>query len=153
VFSNKIDSKIFCFVFFNQNRSEGCATIAYRYVTLCSHLKKRRGEYGMVILQDLAFPDSGRDLQGPSDSSDDSGSPINHVAIYAVGGGLLLLLCAIWSSISCLATWRDVNASTSAPAAVRPQDERAGDAIQSTLLQRKHAILKLFRTSRVTMVR
>jgi type VI protein secretion system component VasK len=106
----------------------------------------------MVILQDLAFPDPGRDLQGRSDSSDDSGSPFHMQIVFCVAGGGLLLFCAI-CCISCLATWRDVKNAASTAAPVRPQHERAVDAIQSTLLQRKHAILELLRTSRVTMVR
>jgi hypothetical protein len=116
-------------------------------------------------LQDLAFPDSGRSLQaGPSDDSiisDDSSTtspPFNHVGIY-LAGVALILLCALWciSSVrSGLATrgGEDANA-TAEPVLPQRDEERTGaDAIQSTLLvQRKHAILELFRTSQVTMVR
>jgi hypothetical protein len=119
-------------------------------------------------LQDLAFPDSGRSLQaggpGPSDgtiSDDSSGSPppFNHVFIYLAGVGLLLL-CALWciSSVrSGLATRGEDANAIAAPVLPQRDEERAGAdadaAIQSTLVQRKHAILELFRTSQVTMVR
>jgi hypothetical protein len=130
-------------------------------------------------MQDMAFPDdSGRVLryQEPNDSTSDSSErPFNQVAIYVAGVGLVLLL-SIWcisSYRSFLATRRllaarrlwvttvtailatsDVNATTAAPVLLPQQGERAGDAIKySTLAQRKHAILELFRTSQVTMVR
>ena len=116
----------------------------------CSHFKKR--VVHMMLLKDLAFPDSGRLLQASTDSTsdEDSRGPFNQIAISVVGVGLLLL-CAIWciSSVRSGSATRVVNV-TLAP--VLPQDERAGGAIQSTL-QRKQAILELFRTSQVTMVR
>ena len=118
-----------------------------------SHFKKR--VVNMVLLKDLTFPDSGRLLHVSTDSTnDDSGGPFNQVAISVAGVGLilsLLLLCTIWcicSVRSGLATRGVVNVTS---ATVPPQDERAGDTIQSTL-QRKHAILELFRASQVTMV-
>jgi hypothetical protein len=121
-------------------------------------------EFVNMLLQDLAFPDSGRLLQklgpsmeGPSDSSLDDdyhGSPFNHVGIYVAGVGLMLL-CAIWciSSVRSGLATRDVNATSVLP--VLAQDERACDEIlRSTLVaQRKHVILELFHTSQVTMVR
>jgi hypothetical protein len=107
-----------------------------------------------MLLEDLAFPDSGRLLQGTSDStSDDSGIAFNNIGIYFFIGAGLNLLCAIWwifgSVRNGLAT-RDVNA-VAAP--VFPQDERADGELQSTLAQRKHVILDVFQTSQVTMVR
>jgi hypothetical protein len=116
-------------------------------------------------LQDLAFPDdSGRSLQaGPSDDSiisDDSSStspPFHqHVGGYLTVIGVILV-CAFWciSSVrSGLATRGEEANATAAPLPSQRDEERAGaDAIQSTLVQRKHAILELFRTSQVTMVR
>jgi hypothetical protein len=110
-----------------------------------------------MLLQDLAFPDSGRLLEGPCDSSledDDHGSPFNTLLICGAGVGLLLL-CAIWciGSVRSGSATRDVNATSVLP--VLAQDERACDEIlRSTLIvQRKHVILELFRTSQVTMVR
>ena len=112
----------------------------------------------MVLLKDFTFPESSRLLQlSPGrttrdGTSDDSGDhrPLNQVAIIVAGVGLLLLF-AIWV-LSCarsgLATRGVVNVTS---ATAPPQDERAGDAMQSTL-QRKHAILELFRASQVTMV-
>ena len=131
-------------------------------ITPCSHFKKRL--VNMVLLKDLTFPDSGRLLQGPGprgstahgSTSDDSGR--RPLAISVAGAGLILLF-AIWCiRTSCVrsgSATRVVNV-TSAPvpppsAPVPLQDERAGDAMQSTL-QRKHAILELFRASQVTMV-
>jgi hypothetical protein len=113
-----------------------------------------------MLLQDLAFPDSGRTLQGPCDrstSSDhDSGIvPFKHLGIYIVGVGLVLVLSVCWCiRLLRSESTRDVNA---AAAPVPAQDERAegGDGeTESTLAQRRlHAILELFRTSQVTMVR
>ena len=117
-------------------------------LTFCSHFKKR------VVMKDLAFPDSGRLLQGPASSdstSDDSGGLSNPVAISVAGVGLILL-CTIWCITSSVRSGLATRVVTVTSAPVLPQDERAGDAIQSTL-QRKHAILELFRTSQVTMVR
>jgi hypothetical protein len=117
-------------------------------------------------LQDLAFPDSGRSLQaGPSDDSiisDDSSStspPFNHVGSYITGVALILLCALFWciSSVrSGLATrgGEDANATAEPLPSQRDEERTGADAIQSTLLvQRKHAILELFRTSQVTMVR
>jgi hypothetical protein len=124
-----------------------------------------------MILKDLASPpDSGGRLlllqeDGTSDSStsdhDSDIAPFNRIFIYIALVGLILL-AVFWcvSSVrSGLATNDDVNAAASAPAAVSPQDERAAAAtgtdtiLQPTLVQRKNAILELFRTSQVTMVR
>jgi hypothetical protein len=126
-----------------------------------------------MLLQDLAFPDSGRLLQGSSDPStttirsdqqhDDSGTivPFNHLSIYVAGVGLVLLsvVCCIRLVRSELAKRDAANAAAAAP--VPAQDERAeqeeggDDEIESALLvqRRLHAILELFRTSQVTMVR
>jgi hypothetical protein len=127
-------------------------------LTIFSLLTFSRKELANMLLQDLAFPDSGRLLEGPSDSSledDHHGSPFNNAGINVAGVGVILV-CAIWcirTVRSGLAT-RDVNATSVLP--VLGQDERACDeTLRSTLVvQRQHVIiLELFRTSQVTMVR
>jgi hypothetical protein len=116
-----------------------------------------------MLLQDLAIPDSGRLLQvGPggistiSDDSESTSSP-SQIGIYLAGAGLILL-CAFWciSSVrSGLAPPRDVNTAAAPGGLPRPHDdERADDEIQlARHTARKYAILEVFRTSEVTMVR
>ena len=116
-------------------------------------------------LQDLAFPDAGRLLQRTSNKTIDeaSESPFQHndgfyhlfFYFFAALGMILIVwfFCCVRRS-----TWANGDGNTARVATMLPsfpQDEReaAGYTIHSSLAQRKRAILEIFQTTQVTMVR
>jgi len=108
-------------------------------------------------LQDLAFPDAGRLLQGTNDRTIDeaSESPFhnNGFCLFAALGMILMVwfYCCVRRSARANGDGNTARVATVLPSFSQDEREAAGYTIHSSLAQRKRAILEIFRTTQVTM--